>query len=184
VELDADASLTSVDPVSVLLHQAADQTIPLILSATQHWSKFPTTTAPLPAHLVRQTCPIPLLKGASGLVVLTQDWRFARTLKDDQHQLEQEYIVDVTGQLHPDGLKQLSQALRQQSTTRSSCKVSWQSENRLRFALKAPQDHQIQHQCAQVGLQVTAMRRIRIGAVSMGKLPLHHWMYLSPKQRF
>ena len=34
------------------------------------------------------------------------------------------------------------------------------------------------------GLQVLAMKRIRIGRVSMGKLPSGQWKYLLPQERF
>ena len=62
--------------------------------------------------------------------------------------------------------------------------MSWQNEQRLRFALKGIQPGQITHMCLKVGLQVVAMRRLRIGRVSMGKLPVSEWRYLNPYERF
>ena len=64
------------------------------------------------------------------------------------------------------------------------CKVSWQNETRLRFALKNPSPGVIQRLCSSVGLQVLSLRRIRIGGVSMGKLPGGQWRYLGPGERF
>ncbi|MFH7572369.1 RNA-binding protein, partial [Pseudomonas syringae pv. tagetis] len=46
-------------------------------------------------------------------------------------------------------------------------KASWQNENRLRFAIINPQPGFIALLCEAVGLKVVAMRRIRIGGVSM-----------------
>ncbi|MFH1494624.1 MAG: RNA-binding protein, partial [Pseudomonadota bacterium] len=63
-------------------------------------------------------------------------------------------------------------------------KVSWQNETRLRFALKGMQPGQIVHMCKRVGLEVLSMKRIRIGRVSMGKLPPGQWRYLMPHERF
>ena len=63
-------------------------------------------------------------------------------------------------------------------------KASWQNENRLRFALKNPQPGAIALFCEAVGLKVIAIRRIRIGGVSIGKVPVGQWRYLSGKEKF
>jgi 23S rRNA pseudouridine2604 synthase len=38
--------------------------------------------------------------------------------------------------------------------------------------------------CAEVGLTVKALRRLRIGRVALGPLPQGHWRYLHPTERF
>ncbi len=38
--------------------------------------------------------------------------------------------------------------------------------------------------CAQVGLTPLAVKRIRIGRISMGKLPVGQWRYLPVNERF
>jgi len=38
--------------------------------------------------------------------------------------------------------------------------------------------------CAQVGLRLAALRRIRIGRVPMAGLPEGRWRYLLPGERF
>jgi 23S rRNA pseudouridine2604 synthase len=62
--------------------------------------------------------------------------------------------------------------------------VSWQNETHLRFALKGAQPGQIAHLCQSVGLDVRAMKRIRVGKVSMAKLSPGAWRYLPPDARF
>jgi 23S rRNA pseudouridine2604 synthase len=54
----------------------------------------------------------------------------------------------------------------------------------LRFAVKNPQPGQIEHQCEGVGLEVRAIKRLRIGGVSMSKLLPGQWRYLAPGERF
>jgi 23S rRNA pseudouridine2604 synthase len=63
-------------------------------------------------------------------------------------------------------------------------KVSWQSEARLRFALKGELPGQIAYFCESVGLRITAMKRLRIGRVAMSGLQVGHWRYLLPNERF
>jgi 23S rRNA pseudouridine2604 synthase len=55
------------------------------------------------------------------------------------------------------------------------CNVSWQNEFRLRFAIKCVEPGQIRDRCAQVSLQVVAIRRLRIGKVSLAKMPVSEW---------
>jgi len=83
-----------------------------------------------------------------------------------------------------DGLKLLNHGLSFNGRALPPAKVSWQNETRLRFALKGVQPGQIAHACKSVGLQVLAMKRLRIGRVSMAKLPPGQWRYLMPHERF
>ena len=64
------------------------------------------------------------------------------------------------------------------------CKVSWQSEARLRFAIKDVRRGQLRAMCAQVGLEATAIRRIRIGRIPLAKMPPGRWRYLPVGTRF
>jgi 16S rRNA U516 pseudouridylate synthase RsuA-like enzyme len=64
------------------------------------------------------------------------------------------------------------------------CKVSWQNEIRLRFAIKAVRPGQLRDMCAQVGLDVVAIRRIRIGRIPLAKLPVGAWCYLPVGGKF
>ncbi|MBI5429416.1 MAG: rRNA pseudouridine synthase [Nitrosomonadales bacterium] len=189
IELHPDANLTAAEPVTILLHQPADiganpsAALQLIRPETRV-AHDPSGIRMLKQHLLRLTQHIPLESGASGMAIFTQDWRAARKLSDDAATLEQEYIVEVAGNLPPEKLKLLNHGLTYNGRALPPGKVSWQNETRLRFALKGVQPGQIAHMCQSVGLQVLAMKRIRIGKVSMGKLPSGQWSYLMLQERF
>jgi 23S rRNA pseudouridine2604 synthase len=189
IELHPEASLTPVEPATILLHQPADTgmnpnaALQLIRAETRA-AEDPSGITLLKQHFLRLTQHIPLERNASGMVIFTQDWRAARKLSDDAASLEQEYIVEVAGELPPDKLKLLNHGLTFNGRALAPIKVSWQNETRLRFALKGVQPGQIAHMCNSVGLQVLAMKRIRIGKVSMGKLPPGQWRYLLAQEKF
>jgi 23S rRNA pseudouridine2604 synthase len=138
----------------------------------------------LKRHLSKLTLTNPLETAASGLVVYTQDYRIARKLMDDAARVEQEYVVDVAGEVRADGLPLLNHGLAFEGRNLPPLKVSWQSEKRLRFAGKGIRAGQVEHMCRAVGLEVVAMRRIRIGGVPMAGLPVGHWRYLTGFDRF
>lgn len=189
IELHPEASLIPVAPVTMLFHQSlvagmgANSAQQLICADTRA-ADDPSGIHIAKQHFTRLKQGTPLEKHASGLIVFTQDFRVVRKLIDDAATIEQEYIVEIAGELPLDGLKQLSHGLSFNGRALAPIKVSWQNETRLRFALKGAQPGQIAHMCTSVGLQVLAMKRIRIGRISMAKLQPGLWRYLMPHERF
>jgi 23S rRNA pseudouridine2604 synthase len=190
IDIDPKADPSQSEPVTLLLHKpagldlsAGNAASPLLGVATL-WSEDASGIRPLKMHFAQLTLCIPLETTASGLIVFTQDWRVVRKLTEDAATLEHEVIVEVAGELPPDGLKRLNRGIAYQGRTPPAIKVSWQNETRLRVALKGAQPGQIAYLCEAVGLKVLSMKRIRLGGVSMGKLPAGQWRYLRGDERF
>ena len=200
VELDPDASLLAQTPVTLLLNKPpgyeagleagsqrpANPAVQLLVVANQAKDDR-SGIRPLKKHLSALTLATPLATPASGLVVFTQDWRVARKLSEDASVMEHEVIVDVTGTMTPGGLQRLNRinhGFTFNGVLLPPAKVSWQNETRLRFALKGERPGQIAFMCESVGLTVQAMKRIRVGRVSMSSLPVGQWRYLQPHERF
>jgi 23S rRNA pseudouridine2604 synthase len=191
IEVDPQADSSQTEPVTLLLHKPpgvqmddGDKPVAKLLSTATLWSEDASGTRPLKKHFTQLTACVPLETDASGLVVFTQDWRVARKLTEDAATLEHEVIVEVAGELGPHGLKRLNQGIPFNGRTPPAIKVSWQNETRLRVALKGAQIGQIAHMCEAAGLHVISMKRIRLGGVSMGKLPPGQWRYLRADERF
>lgn len=193
IHLHPDAKLKPLEPVTLLLHAPAlpptankqpDTDLLAMMTPETLLVNAYATIRLLKGHFARQTLAAPLQNNASGLVVFTQDWRVLRKLTDDAHKNEQEYIVEVSGTLTPEQLATLNQVITINGRSLPSAKVSWQNETRLRVALKNPQPDQIARLCHSVGLTILSMKRIRIGGVSMAKLPAGQWRYLLPNEKF
>ena len=187
VELLPQAVLAPVEPVTILLHCppgiGADAALQLI-TPENRMSNDRSGLRFLKRHVVGLNPTEALEPKAGGLMVFTQDWRVARKLVDDRGKVEQEYIVEVAGELIPDGLAKLNHGLTFNRKPLAPIKVSWQNETRLRFALKAPHRGQIAHMCETVGLKVVSIKRIRIGRVPLAALPVGQWRYLLDYERF
>lgn len=181
------ARAESQPPITLILHKPAGidaEQASQLLDSSSRSELDSTGMRPLKRHLQRLSVPLNLEHEASGLLVLTQNWGVIRKLTDDFSKIEQEYIVEVDGSLTPEQLTQLQFGMSYRGRPLTPCKVSWQSETRLRFALKAPQPGQLAHMCSTVGLQVLSIRRIRIGRLAMGKLAAGQWRYLGAHERF
>ena len=208
VAVAPDASLLALTPVTLLLHkpagfeaglglpgaptgqaahasrsQGAPQALTL-LNAASHLPEDASAIRVLQRHFKQLECFTPLPTEASGLVVYTQDKRIARKLAEDIEVLEQECIVEVTGEIAPNGLQRLCHGLTFNGRPLPPIKVSWQNETKLRFALKGIRPGQIPAMCEAVGLTVVGIKRIRIGRVPLAKVPEGQWRYLQPWEKF
>jgi 23S rRNA pseudouridine2604 synthase len=191
VAIDPAAQRERVEPATILLHKPVgfdaisgrNATAKLVQPGTR-WPDDPSGVRLLDRHFHRLTPLVPLDAEASGLMVLTQDGRVWRRLTEDRDEIEQEYIVEVSGEIAPYGLRKLNHGLHYGGRSLPPCKVSWQNEIRLRFALKGVQGGQLRDMCAQVGLDVVAIRRIRIGKIPLARMPVGTWRYLPAGERF
>jgi 23S rRNA pseudouridine2604 synthase len=62
--------------------------------------------------------------------------------------------------------------------------VEWQNREQLRFVLQEGRKRQIRRMCELVGLKVTGLKRVRIGKVKLGDLPVGKWRYLRDGESF
>ena len=191
IVLSSDATLLALAPVTLLLHkpagvEAGDAAVRCLNSA----HRLPDDRSgirPLKKHFSTSDLVTPLASGASGLVVFTGDWRVARKLREEARLVEHEVIVVVSGAARPGGLERLNRAdhgFTFQGAPLPPVKVSWQSEARLRFALKGEVPGQVEFLCESAGLRVEAMKRLRIGRIALAKLAPGQWRYLLPHERF
>ena len=128
-----------------------------------------------------------------GLLVLTQDGRVARQLIGEDSDMEKEYLVrvsygretlNVQAAFPSDQLRLLCHGLSLDGQALRPAQVSWQNPEQLRFVLKEGKKRQIRRMCEQVGLFVTGLKRVRIGRVNLGHLPVGQWRYLAPHEGF
>jgi 23S rRNA pseudouridine2604 synthase len=123
-----------------------------------------------------------------GLLVLTQDGRIAKQLIGQDTAVEKEYLVRVQytkpGRLPEADLKRLNHGLSLDGKKLLPAKVRWQNEDQLSFILREGKKRQIRRMCEAVGLKVLGLKRVRIGRIALGDLPVGQWRYLRPEEQF
>jgi 23S rRNA pseudouridine2604 synthase len=187
IEVSADARLEPSEPATLLVHKPAGVDFQASEALAKPASRSPDDDPELrmlKQHFLRLVPLVPLDAEASGLIVLSQDGRVRRRLTEDYASIEQEFVVEVTGTLLPYGLYKLAHGLKFQGHALPPCKVSWQNESHLRFAIKGVQPGQLRHMCREVGLDVVGIRRLRIGRIPLRKLPPGEWRYLPVGEKF
>lgn len=173
-------------PVGIVSGQAEDDYRPAVSLITKenHWQQDPS-----PIRFARGQ-----LKGlapagrldieSQGLLVLTQDGRIARQLIGADSEIEKEYLVRYTGKLDGNMLAQLNHGLALDDKSLKPAKVTVLNQDQLRFILKEGKKRQIRRMCELVGLNVTGLKRVRIGKITLSKLPEGQWRYLGDREFF
>lgn len=155
-----------------------------LLDASTRWAEDKSSLRFHPSQFIGLAPAGRLDIDSQGLLVLTQDGRIAKQLIGEDSKVDKEYLVRVQGKLDDSGLTLLNQGLKLDGTYLKPAKVSWQNEDQLRFVLREGKKRQIRRMCELVGLKVTGLKRIRIGKVKLGELPVGLWRYLGENEQF
>ncbi len=181
LDIDPAATLAPPEPATLVWNQPTgldiqSDTVSAQITPLTRWPDDPSGVRPLHRHLIGLRALLPLPAQASGLLIFSQDWRVVRRLTDDRARIEQEFVVEVEGHLNAEGLQRLNRG--------AHARVSWQSDQHLRFACKGTTADQLQALCAEVGLRVIGVKRLRVGRIPLARLPAGQWRYMAPAERF
>jgi 23S rRNA pseudouridine2604 synthase len=119
---------------------------------------------------------------SQGLLLFTQDGRLAKKIIGQDSEMEKEYLVRYTGALNDEKLELLSFGLRLDDKALKPARVEVLNKDQLKIILKEGKKRQIRRMMELVDLQVTGLKRVRIGQLPLGKLPEGKWRFLTPKE--
>ncbi len=173
-------------PISYVSGQAEDgyQPAVVLFRPETQWSGDTSGMRFYPAHLKGLAPAGRLDIDSQGLLVLTQDGRVAKQLIGENSEIDKEYLVRVTGKMVGNGLNMLNHGLSLDGQKLKPAKVTWQNEDQLRFVLREGKKRQIRRMCELVGLKVTGLKRVRVGKIKLGELPVGQWRYLRTDEKF
>jgi 23S rRNA pseudouridine2605 synthase len=125
-------------------------------------------------------------EASEGLVLLTNDGDLAHRLMHPRFGVEKTYLAQVAGAPTPDDLKQLLRGVwlsdghvraRRVKRLKSLGASTW-----LRIVLSEGRNREIRRMLARLGHKVLRLRRVALGPVLLGKLPLGKSRRLSPAE--
>lgn len=129
---------------------------------------------------------------STGVLLFTQDGTIAKRILDPRGGIEKEYLVRVDAILEGDGaardvahkLAQLRAGVTSdEGVTYRAKSVDVLNANQLRVVLTEGKNRHIRRMCEHVGMRVMALKRVRIGGIKLGKLPVGQWRYLQPTDK-
>ena len=132
----------------------------------------------------RRVYPIGRLdKDSTGLLLLTNDGRLHHRLSHPSFDHEKEYEVSVIKPISDGALKKLAAGLPMMQTQTRPARVQRLSARRFRIVLQEGKNRQVRRMVRKVGNQVTALKRIRVANVKLGRLAVGKWRHLSKTEK-
>ena len=141
------------------------------------------TAAELVADCGTRVFPVGRLdKESEGLLLFTNDGALMQAMTHPSHQVDKTYEVTVTGQLEgaADSLSAVTE-LDGEPIVPAQVEIMERREGQalLRVTIHQGKNRQIRRMCAQVGMQVTRLRRVSEDALTLGDLKPGQWRYLT-----
>lgn len=143
------------------------------------------TAAELVRDCGRRVWPVGRLDFHSeGLLLFTDDGTATHRLTHPRHEVEKEYHVWVTGDVEA-GLTRLRQPMTLDGVRLRPARVRLLSREagKLSIVIHEGKNRQVRRMCAQAGLTVVRLRRVREGALTLGDLKAGQWRYLTEQEK-
>lgn len=144
------------------------------------------TAAELVADCGSRVWPVGRLDlNSEGLLLFTNDGEGTNRVIHPSHRMEKEYHVTVTGDLDA-ALPILTGPMELDGQPLAPAEVKVLARDRLggRLAvvIRQGKNRQVRRMCAQAGLEVKRLLRVREGTLTLGKLPSGKWRFLTPEE--
>lgn len=184
--LSSKKTILLYKPVGYVSHADDDDKYPTAISLIRPNNLMPKTSGVTNyKELLKGMAPAGRLDiDSKGLLIFTQDGTVAKQLVGENSKVSKEYLVRVKGQMLENGLQLLREGLSLDGQKLKKAEVDWINKDQLRFVLFEGKKRQIRRMCEAVGLEVTGLKRVRIGRITLGKLKEGYWRLLEKDEKF
>ena len=183
---DADTDVIAIDGTAIAF---AEPSVYLMLNKPRGYVTTLSdelgraTAAELVADCGVRVFPVGRLdKESEGLLLFTNDGALMQAMTHPSHQVDKTYEVTVTGQLEgaEDRLSAVTE-LDGEPIVPAQVEIMERRQGQalLRVTIHQGKNRQIRRMCAQVGMQVTRLRRVSEDALTLGDLKPGQWRYLT-----
>ena len=183
---DADTDVIAIDGTAIAF---AEPSVYLMLNKPRGYVTTlrdelgRATAAELVADCGTRVFPVGRLdKDSEGLLLFTNDGALMQAMTHPSHQVDKTYEVTVTGELEG-AADRLSAVTELDGEPIMPAQVEIMERRKgqalLRVTIHQGKNRQIRRMCAQVGLQVTRLRRVSEDALTLGDLKPGQWRYLT-----
>lgn len=121
-------------------------------------------------------------KLTSGLLLVTNDGRFAYEMTHPKFEKEKEYVVKVREKVTPEILEKLVKPFFIHGQKTQKAQATLQGPHLLRIILKEGRNRQIRRMCERVELHIEKLRRVRIGPMMLGTIEPGEYRKLSEQE--
>ncbi|MBN1914831.1 MAG: rRNA pseudouridine synthase [Parachlamydiales bacterium] len=117
---------------------------------------------------------------SKGLLLFSSDGRVAKKIIGPDSNIEKEYVVRFCEPVPEKALHKLRFGLSLDGKRLKQASVKRAGDQTLIIVLREGKKRQIRRMCELVGLKVSSLKRVRIGNIQIGSLPVGQWMVVFP----
>lgn len=121
-----------------------------------------------------------------GLLLLTNDGELTNLLIHPSHEIKKTYLATVQGTPAAEALSQMAKGIQLEDGMTAPAKIrllkSKGNRSLLEITIHEGRNRQVRRMCAAIGHPVVALKRIRIGGLTLGDLAPGQWRFLSMKE--
>lgn len=122
-------------------------------------------------------------KDSEGLLLITNDGKFAHQVIHPSSNITKEYLVKTPVEIMPDHLETLSQGARVDDKWVRPVSVAKVRRGTFRVIVKEGRKHEVRIIAERAGLKVLELCRIRIGGLLLGSLPVGEYRPLTERDK-
>ena len=115
----------------------------------------------------------------SGLIFLTNDGEWANNLMHPSQEIEKTYIAEIDGKPSFDKLEVFREGLLIEEKLTAQCKIKIINESAknctAEIIIHEGRNRQVRKMCEAIGHPVLSLKRIKIGDIELGDLPVGKW---------
>ena len=121
-------------------------------------------------------------KDSEGLILLTDNGDIVNKILRAGNNHEKEYEITVDKSITPQFIEKMSNGVRILGTTTKKCEVIQEGDKSFRIILTQGLNRQIRRMCEALDYEVMKLRRTRIMNITIKKLPLEQWRFLTDEE--
>ena len=122
-------------------------------------------------------------RSSEGLILVTNDGELTHRLSHPRFGIEKTYVAEVHGQLTDQKLKQLRKGIHLSEAfahvVRARVKRSSKNSTTLEIVLNEGRNREIRRMLARVGHKVVGLKRVALGPLKLGELPIGAYRQLT-----
>lgn len=121
-------------------------------------------------------------KPSEGLLLLTNEGAIVNKILRAANNHEKEYEVMVDKSISKEFITKMANGVPILGTMTKKCKVEQITDNRFRLTLTQGLNRQIRRMCEALGYNVVTLKRMRVMNITIDKLPVGQWRFLTERE--
>ena len=167
-----------VKKVSKKLYIAMNKPVGYITSASDEFNR-PTVINLIEDEIHTRVYPVGRLDyDTEGLLILTNDGDLTYKLTHPKHAVYKTYVATLNDVPHPRDIERLKKGVVVDGKKTQQPKVNWLKDNIIEISISEGRNRQVRKMFQAIGYEVVNLKRIAIGNLVIGNIPLGRWRHL------